>query len=545
MAVLTEISGMEETQKKVHRKRSPKWNRKQWVKLSGLSALLLLAFNFIFLGFFSLRYVNEFAHDVLFYLDGGWKIHNGLVPHHDFYLALGPLEYSLMSMGMSLCGGTVAAITITSILVSLFLGLWFYGVIHKHLDKSIVMILTTGLIIAVSTSTPFGHSPFMISPAMLYNRHGYALLTILFAECFLCLYQRQKNSFWMGFSTGASLIAQLFLKLNFFGIGALILLTTFSMHKTARKRLSGVLLGSLFAALLAGQLIHFHYLDFVNNMATAAHARTQHATIIQLIPSPINSILLLWSLSATGLLVIRSKAVDLWSKAKLVSMYLLIWVGSVLLLSTNSSESFFVLLPPWILLLVGVSLHDLPKGELTRRFAIGSIAGAVFLVLFSLTPVAVLAYRASTVKSSDYATLDGYHLDGLKFSTYKVDAKSNGKTYVDTLKAGLDLLNAHPERDRRTTVLGYNNPFSYLLHEHPSTGGSVWWEIDNNIALEQLPSPERFLGDANVVLVPKVILENRPTEETLQKTYLPYVKANFTQIDSNIDWDLYHRPVKK
>ena len=68
-----------------------------------------------------------FGHDALVLLDGAWKVLYGYRPHADFYTPLGPLNYVLPALAMTVCGPDAFAISLANLVFCLtcVLGAWF------------------------------------------------------------------------------------------------------------------------------------------------------------------------------------------------------------------------------------------------------------------------------------------------------------------------------------------------------------------------------------------------------------------------------------
>src|SRR5579871_2167564 len=81
-------------------------------KSAKTTLLIAAALYFTAVVFLQAGPINCWASDVPILLDGGWRIFNGQMPYRDFYLALGPIDYSLIALGMSITNATPQSIAV-------------------------------------------------------------------------------------------------------------------------------------------------------------------------------------------------------------------------------------------------------------------------------------------------------------------------------------------------------------------------------------------------------------------------------------------------
>ena len=136
--------------------------------------------------------------------------------------------------------------------------------LRQRLPALFSLLITAWLVLCAASPTPLGFDPRFLSCAMIYNRQGYALLGLILVEC---AFAAEKNRFWGGVSSGAALVLLIFLKLNFFGVGALMLLVTVPLTRVGLIRIWGFLAGAAGTFLAFFVYPRFSMTAFVSDMA--------------------------------------------------------------------------------------------------------------------------------------------------------------------------------------------------------------------------------------------------------------------------------------
>jgi hypothetical protein len=81
------------------------------------------------------------------------------------------------------------------------------------------------------------------------------------------------------------------------------------------------------------------------------------------------------------------------------------------------------------------------------------------------------------------------------------DSECQPERYAARLEEVLAELRKIP--DPRVVALDFSNPFPFLGPFPPPHGGGLCWHNHSTFNADDLPEPDRILGDANVVVVPK------------------------------------------
>src|SRR6516164_8094228 len=219
-------------------------SRSTWLNLSFLVALLAICAGVVWIGAVP-TFID--GHDNFFLLENGWRALHGLRPHLDFWSPWGPLMFLVVALGLKLGHLSPNGLAYSSAIFALVVGLWTYQVCRARLAPAPRALLALYNSILACSPHPIGSSPASLSPAMVYNRYGYALLVIILAECFRRIDRSGLGSKEIlgGFSTGAALSLTLFLKASYFLAGLGLVGASFILWFPSRRRFLG-LVGGVF-----------------------------------------------------------------------------------------------------------------------------------------------------------------------------------------------------------------------------------------------------------------------------------------------------------
>jgi hypothetical protein len=516
----------------------------RWVRWA---LVLVAALYFICLGMFGTGPINRFGKDALVLLDGGWRLLNGQVPYRDFYLALGPLEYMITAGGMYLTHNSPQGIAIGNVAFGITIGIWGWLLSRRRMPAVPALIVTAWLILTATSPTPLGCSWKVMSCAMIYNRHGYALLGIVLLEC---AFASERSRFWGGVSSGIALILLAFLKLNFFGVAFLLLLATVPVRREEMQRALGMLAGIACTAAAFGFYLRFAISAFLADMLIAARARGSSLSFSGMIGDITGSADMATLAVITvvaALLVSRGK---LWQRHAVRLMLLggIVIATADLLRYTNAFESRFHLAKMWTAILLGLLAAAYPQAKekmaifAVIAFGMGGIATQFFLDAASVRTL--LRYQAPSVRAMG-ATIVGDGMERLRFydsdDTGGDSSVDNNHFYVACVNDGLALLARSSTPEESVLTLGFHNPFSYLLRRKPAVGGSPFLLVGNSIGTTQLLEPSRLFGNADLIMLPHYPSSHLRSDLWIENAYQPYLSQHFSFVASTQWWSLYRR----
>lgn len=518
-----------------------------------LVLLVALIVDLILVATFATGPINVFHNDALLLLDDGWRVLNGQVPHRDFHTPLGPVEFLVVGGGMLVSHSSAQGISIGIAAFGFLLGLWSWLLCRTRMPILFSSATTAWIVLTATCPTPLGFDPRFLSCAMIYNRQGYALLGLILIEC---AFSRKNNTLWGGFSSGAALVLLVFLKMNFVGIAALVLLVSVPMRRADLLRAWGFLIGA--AALFASFFLYlrFSFSPFLVDMSFVGHARASSLNLQGLLHGA--------SLCArsgnTWLVLALTIALVYFASAQerrarelkaIVLFGVVVLASGPLFLQTNSLENRCELASLWIIILLD-PLSAIHLKTASNKLAtlvliaasIGSIAAAVVPEVsstFTLLAYQTAAEKAAGIRVAAPGMKNVRFYDSTEFYDKVTFGDGDGRHYAATLIDGLDLLHNHSKPDETILALGFHNPFSYLLRRKPAAGGSSYLFVGNSISPTHMPPTQWVFDSAKLMILPEYEGTHRDSDQFIQDFYRDYLTQNFSPAGKSEYWALYRR----
>ncbi|HEX8280204.1 MAG TPA: hypothetical protein VF551_02405, partial [Chthoniobacterales bacterium] len=110
----------------------------------------------------------------------------------------------------------------------------------------------------------------------------------------------------------------------------------------------------------------------------------------------------------------------------------------------------------------------------------------------------------------------------------------------EKINDGLRLLDENASPTARIETFDFTNPFPFASLRPPNKGGSAGWQRGFTLSERRYHPPERILGNADVVMVPKSS-GNPPTTALLLELYADYLRAHFALGAETEHWSLLAR----
>ncbi len=505
-----------------------------------------------------------YAYDLFFFLDSAWRVAGGLKPHVDFSSAWGPLTAMLSAAGLWLSDYRSDGLGYSQAFVAVGIGIWAYALAARRLGGALAAILSFMLAALAAAPFPLGQPPFNGSYAMVYNRHGYALLGLILIECFPPpRTEHDGRAFWGGVSSGAATALLAFLKVSFAMVaGGFLVLSLVLWRHTDRRRLAGLACGAAVASAPLLAYLRFDVGAVWSDLRMAAASRSR-----MLSPNTLR-----WNFLANldpgflglGLLALLAGPVAAASSAvpgaaasiesgplELLRRYRLIWAtaavygAGVLLLSTNAQAAGLPLNAVFALL-IAAAVVQAPRAS-SRPYAGALVLFAAVLALPQLASdllgFASAARKRLSPRPPEAARFEPARLASLVFLEPEAasKARANGSELVAYINDGAALLARHSPAGERVTTFDAYNPFPYLLDRPPPRGGMAAAVFNMTYSdAAQLPA-DAFFGDADVILVPKRPASDDPYFQGLEKTYGAALQSLFEPQAESERWILYRR----
>ncbi len=487
--------------------------------------------------------INVDCNDALVLLDGAWRIVNGQIPHRDFYLALGPLEFLIGAGGMWLTHFTPKGLSVGIAIAGACVGIWAWGIARQRMPPVTASLVASWATLMATCPAALDSTPNAVGCDMIYNRLGYALLGIVLVECaFVDVHGR----FWGGVSSGAILVLLLFLKLNFFGAAVLLLLVTVPIRRQEVRRLWGILAGATAVLASFSVYLRFALRAFIADMWLATQARSRSLSLREtagVIPGS-GSVATLLILTVLTVLLVSPGRFRHSQGVRTILLACMTIAVSGLLRSTDALEIGLHLLALWGVILVAQLAAAYPEAREKAAVAVLAAVGlggiAATFYTDGLAMRALLKYRL-TPRWSAGTSIAGYRMEGLRFfddpDIYAMYS-DNGHRYAIYVSDGVQLLESLSSPTEKVGTVGFHNPFSYVLRRKPATGGSPFLLLGNNVQLAHLPDPQRMFGNADLIMEPH---SHHSSDQQLEDAYRPYLLQHYSLAGQSQWWTLYRR----
>jgi hypothetical protein len=145
----------------------------------------------------------------------------------------------------------------------------------KRLTVLNALIFSIFIYVLSVSSSPLGFGVTNTTDAMIYNRYGYALLSILFIQLFVqAETAEQTERFFTGFSGGMVLALLFYCKITYFLVGVVALAIGWISYKPLRRQLLYQGIGFLGLIGLIWLFFHINRLDYINDIRAAAMSQS-------------------------------------------------------------------------------------------------------------------------------------------------------------------------------------------------------------------------------------------------------------------------------
>jgi hypothetical protein len=497
--------------------------------------------------------------DILILLDGGYRITQGQVPNTDFTNPIGPLTYELVSLGMRLQRDpSLAAVSYGSLIFLVMTSLLAWTVAWRRLQPPYAAGFTIFTAVIIVSVRPLGWAPWISTYAMIYNRYGWVLYTILL----LLIFVRPRMEFSRTHPSLDGLILGIltgllfYCKINFFVMALAAIVVGLALSMLPR-RISFTLWCAAGLCAVAGVMrIAFgvQVADYVGNLAAVTVPMHDHHRIMVLLHCLIYMLPIgLLTLAIVGRLIIsgrrnhatREENLELW---KLGAAAAYIICSSFLVTAGNTSEKYelpaLVIIP---LLLVYRS------GSKSTHIAKPSLISFVVLLLATAGPIAandIFGLARAAVLNGSRQPVASQQLASDHLRDLVVPLSSTARTAYRTanvvpsmLNNGMDLLRRHIATKDTVFTFALTNPFAFALSLPPGRGGPLWWDLRIDFDQASHP-PDAILNDAKWVMIPRMIDGQGGDQETVQvmlDLYRPYLARHFVESERTDDWILLAR----
>jgi len=504
--------------------------------------------------------------DMVTLLDGGWRIINGQIPHQDFYNPNGSLTYELIAFGLRIGHPSTSSVTYGIVLLAAILIPLAWRIASTRLPWLIAAfaVLLTGAYLL--SPRPPGYGIRETTYAMIYNREGYVLLSMLLVCLFLKVRDSIRQASWLdGVFAGFLLGLLLYCKITYFiaAVGLTIVAVILfpravSWFLAAAAAFAGVCLGFfvVFRISLYRYLLDIAAAGFAQSRSMRIHLLSEGIKHNVIGICVLFSCLALWTWAQSRPGSPRLPALRQWlAAASIVAAALMIVSGNGAQRGGIDDPLYFFAALVAIELFRRQNGRQLALPDTPVHMAMTTSAILVLAILSGGIVARDLASDAYTVEWDlakrpalaasqrlHSATLSDFYVPP---TTRHITAYWPARDYPAHINDGIDLLRKHLESGDRVTAFAFANPFSFALDIPPAHERPFWWDLNFSFDRTHYPPANQFLGDATLVIMPR--LQDRSvgysfeTVDVMKDLYGGYLNDHFHEIDSTDTWLLYRR----
>jgi len=536
--------------------------RAQWTSLAAIVLFLLSVGGVMHL--IGLPVISALPWDMSIQLDGAWRIVHGQIPNVDFRAVIPPATLELSALGILLGSSSAACITTGNLLLFLALTPYAWVTARRRFSAAYACLFAIFVGLMVLAPRPLGDKIAAASYAMLYNRQGYALLSVIVVSILVPLLPGVvKRPALGGLGVGVLLALLAFSKLTFFAVAV----AAIGLHVLFDRRawvsvMPAVLIGSI------GTVVLLHAITGLDFMAYLRETEAIGRVYVQgkwkdVIEVAFKNLDQLFVVAALALLCAREpngnrQNSQTWGKGTLLFSIGFLCT-SALVLTATSAQRFEL---PLCVVAGLMCIEWLRRGDTDRTDAggvstrTGYVFGAIILAPLLFGPLigkdagALLRAVRSNVggNAQSVRVVEGFNSEALRdflilndrTVVSELTPSQPASVYPGQVNDGIELLRQHVGRDSRVIALDFSNPFPFALQLPPARGGSTSWLLNGSFSKRDYPAPTVVFGDADLVMIPSYE-RNGSTVAALKDIYGTYLERNFRRIGQTGIWMLYER----
>ena len=499
-----------------------------------------------------------YAHDAFIFLDGGWRVLHGQRPQVDFSTNLGPIIFLFTAAGIAIGHSAGHALVITQTLFgALIAGLAYYLCVSRLTRITGISFATTLVVLALA---PFniGEPPWMLTYGMMYNRFGYALLGVIVIESMVAPRPgstRLRDEMFGGGVTGFVCSFLFFLKITYCLVGVALVFMLLPYRQQVRRRFVGMGIAGLSFTLLVLAYLQFKLPALIRELRLAAGGK--HMGRLNPIGDAMTVVESTIILVALGFLVAWLLSISNHSQLPLSrpwAVFVAAFFGFALLITNHQGGG--QPLNAFVCILIASEItgyyrsfserHNswlVPPAVLTS-IALWAPLLALFIPLsiaFALPPLEPVfrwqnytsEMRLAAPAVSDFRSRD---------TTPRYDREDNPTpgNYAIFVNEGLALLKRHSSPSESVMSLEFSNPFSFSLQRDPPRGGTTCLQYGVTFDHSHRLSPEQLFGDADLVMLPRVISAGL-LADAIARDYMQALVARFHVVTRSSNWTLFRR----
>jgi hypothetical protein len=502
-------------------------------------------------------YSREMTWDLLFNLDGAWRLYTGQVLHVDFHHPMGALPFAITALGFEIVGIKPIAFVVGECMTAAAFGVLALVAVKDRLPTFPGFLFVSTCILLALVPVTIGDDPSQLTFAMSYNRIGWISVSIL---CFLLFIEPRErhDPVWTDLITSFILmIGLLYLKITYFGVAVAAISLALLTSRHVRRYWPGWC-GVLFAVVLIAFVpINDAYRADIISAFASGRAHTHPFSLIR--QFALDGVEQIWVLAQ--IIVLVYLASQRYAALADVVFGCFIWICGFVLLSQNAQATSIPLYVVLALLLY-VRLGNWLRLATARPLML--ISCLMTCVLLPLLPplfsngLTLALYNYKAKQSARAFVVTETNLQGLEvpadddnvfdevaadrymrdsFSRIRALPRLFELTQQEYLKTILGLADWLRERDAasaRVVIIDQVNPLPFVLGATAPRGGNLW---AGDLAWQP---PEQEFQDADYVAIPRFPTQRAFMVEGL-KAYGAYLSTRFARRWETPYWTILER----
>jgi hypothetical protein len=496
--------------------------------------------------------------DLLFNLEGAWRLYSGQVLHVDFHHSLGVLPFAITALGFQLLGVKPIAFVVGECILATALTVLAIAAVKDRLPTLPGCLFVSVCILLVLVPVTVGDQVGQFTFAMGYNRFGWSAISIL---CLLLFIEPrgERDPVWTDLVAGFILtVGLLYLKITYFGVAVAAIALALLTSRHIRRHWPGWCGLLLLVILVSSAPMNDGYRMDILSAVASGDVHSSRGVLIRLFA--FNGPEQIWVLAE--IIVLLYLASQRYAMLADVLIGFFIWISGFFLLSQNAQVSG---VPLYIVLALLLYVRLASWLQPATHCPLMLVPCLMTCALLPLLPV--LFSTGLTLATYNYRARQSAHTfivaeprlqglavpkdDGDVFEEVAADRytrdsfsriRSEGppvheltqNEYVKTMLGLAELLQERGAATARIVVIDQVNPLPFILGTVPPRGGSLWlgdgaWQ-----------PPEQEFQEADYVAIPRFPTLRATLIEGLE-TYGGYLSTQFVQRYETPYWTVLER----
>lgn len=469
---------------------------------------------------------NYSVRDNFFWLNSGWRILHGQIPHNDFSLATGTFVSYLAALGMLIRGPVSASTAAGQAAFGIFMGCISFLVLRRRTTPMLAAFgaIFCGLLIMAARQA--GEAYHLHSHAFLYNRIAEGLLApFVWLTLMLPRAQNARLNLLEGLIAGGLLVLLIFTKFTYGMVGVALLFLALLTERLRLRDLSTILVGALLCGIAISCVAGVSpaaWWDDIGRPFRIGYEGTQLKRLFAGIVKGLPALVALGILGGMAFNYLSSRGRRL--------LFIAIagcWALAVFITIASQQRQEY-LLP--------ISAALILTDAFFRRTAPRSPRRIISLTLLILLAIPAVIPDARSIalswRSARESTLPQLKIAAPGLADFYLGHGLTG--FANELNEGLALASQVPTN---TPVLAvdYSDVISFAQHRPPAEGGVIFWYPGFSYATNTYPAPDVvFRG------IPWLLMTKRPKERDLFiEIYGKHLSNLYEHADESSGFDLW------